>query len=379
MNKIPIKLKWNLRYTKLTSMILFGYLLPFVVWGQNESQANRYINAYKQYISADCPVEDSEIKHFVYFSRDRELIYNHPFLENEQFEGAQIMYAWKQLEPRKGQYDFSLVKEDYNYLLLFGKKLFIQLQDATFNSEYVSIPAYMLSKEYDGGAIYQRNDKGDPEGWVAKRWNDKVQERFALLLMALGKEFDGKIEGINLQETAIGVSQDYDSSFTPEQYVEAIMTNMVSMKKAFPESTTMQYANFMVGEWLPWEDHGYLKSIYEYGEEIGVGLGSPDLMVQRKAQLNHALAMMHEREYSVPLGIAIQDGNYLGKTGADPDYNELEGSPSNEHRNLVPLLHSFAKEFLKVSYMFWVNQEPYFAEDVLPCFTSNQLLNITIQ
>ncbi|GAL34706.1 hypothetical protein JCM19240_4256 [Vibrio maritimus] len=36
----------------------------------------------------------------------------------------------------------------------------------------------------------------------------------------------------------------------------------------------MQYANFMIGEWLPWEDKGYLKSIYEYGQQIGVGLGA---------------------------------------------------------------------------------------------------------
>lgn len=36
--------------------------------------------------------------------------------------------------------------------------------------------------------------------------------------------------------------------------------------------------------------------------------------------------------------------------------------------NVVPLLHAFAKDFLKVDYMFWVNQEPYFEEDVIPCF-----------
>ncbi|WP_233219145.1 hypothetical protein [Photobacterium sp. GB-27] len=34
---------------------------------------------------------------------------------------------------------------------------------------------------------------------------------------------------------------------------------MLSLKQAFPSSTTMQYANFVNGEWLPWEDKGYLK------------------------------------------------------------------------------------------------------------------------
>ena len=53
-----------------------------------------------------------------------------------------------------------------------------------------------------------------------------VQERLAKLLIALGNEFDGKIEGINFQESAIGVSAKYDTSFTPEIYVEALKTNM---------------------------------------------------------------------------------------------------------------------------------------------------------
>ena len=97
---------------------------------------------------------------------------------------------------------------------------------------------------------------------------------------------------------------------------------MLALKKAFPSSTTMIYANFIPGEWLPWNDKGYLRSIYQYGEEIGVGLGGPDLMVTRKGQLNHALAFMHEGQYTVPIGIAVQDGNYIGKTGADADYDE---------------------------------------------------------
>ncbi len=84
-------------------------------------------------------------------------------------------------------------------------------------------------------------------------------------------------------------------------------------------------------------------------------------MVRRKGQLNHALAMMHEHDYSVPLAIAVQDGNYIGQTGTT--------EVVDERQNIVPLLHAFARSFLKVDYMFWANQEPYFAEDVLPCFS----------
>jgi len=362
-------INYFLKNKKFLSIVLLGFFMTINVFGQGENPANRYIDAYKQYLDATCPIEVDSIKHFVYFARDREIMHNHPFLNMPRFVGAQIMYPWKQLEPEKGHYDFSIIQEDYDYLLSYGKKLFIQLQDATFNSKYVGIPSYLLTEEYDGGSARQFNDNGVAEGWVAKRWNPKVQNRFALLLEALGKLFDGKVEGINLQESAIGVSSEIDPTFIPEHYVKSLKINMLTLKKAFPQSTTMQYANFMPGEWLPWDDKGYLRSIYQYGQEIGVGLGGPDLMVQRKGQLNHSIAMMHEYDYTVPLGIAIQDGNYIGMTGADQDYNENVDNGLNGHENIVPLLHAFAKDFLHINYMFWAHQEPYFSKDVIPCLS----------
>lgn len=345
--------------------ILIVSIFTFIsakVHSQNwDDPSERYRDAHKKYLNATCPIEENSIKHFVYFSKDRDAVRNHPLLTIPQFSGAQIMYSWNELEPQKDQYNFLLILEDYEYLKSHGKKLFIQLQDVTFNPQRKAVPNYLLTKEYNGGAVIQVTDNGEPEGWVAKRWNVKVQERFALLLEALGGILDGKIEGINLQETAIGVSQKQDASFSTELYTKGVKINMLSLKKAFPLSTTMQYANFMPGEWLPWEDKGYLRSIYKYGEEIGVGLGGPDLMFTKKGQLNHALALMHESNYSVPLGVAIQDGNYIGKTNNE----EI----SKDRTNIVPQLHAFANDFLKVNYMFWVNQKPYFEEDVVSCFS----------
>lgn len=276
------------------------------------------------------------------------------------------MYSWREIETEKDQYDFSIIKEDYEYLKKYGKKLFIQLQDATFNPANKGIPEYLFTGEFDGGAARQYNDEGKQEGWVAKRWSPKLRARFEVLLQTLGKEFDGKIEGINLQETSIGITRKENPEFTEQGYVDGLKANMLAMKKSFPRSITMIYANFIPGEWLPWTDKGYMRSLYQYGEEIGVGLGAPDLMVKTKGQLNHAYAFMHEGNYTVPIGIAVQDGNYTGKTGADT-YTEED----KLRNNIVPLLHAFAKDFLHVRYMFWVNQMPYFKEDVMPCFPEN--------
>lgn len=341
-------------------------LCTFVHAQEKPNRSERYADAYKKYLGAACPIPADDIQHFAYFARDRESIVNHPFLFHPMFKGAQIMYSWKNFEPQKGQYDFSILKEDYEYLKKYGKKIFVQIQDVTFSPNYKALPDYLFANEYEGGAVMGYGDNGKPSGWVAKRWNGKVRERFALLLEALGKEFDGKIEGINLQETSIDVNPKIDSTFSEQAYVTGLKENMLALKKSFRKSITMIYANFIPGEWLPWNDKGHLRGIYRYGEEIGVGLGGPDLMVTRKGQLNHALALMHEGHYTVPLGIAVQDGNYVGKTGAHSDYDEAK---DKGRKNIVPLLHGFAKDFLKVRYMFWTIQEPFFKEDVMSCFS----------
>jgi len=329
-----------------------------------ENPADRYADAYRQFLDASCPLADGDVRHFMYVARDRGRLRGHAMLDEPRIAGAQVMYLWSALEPARDQYDFSAIEADLEFLQAHGKALFVQLQDATFFNLYQPAPAYLLSGEFDGGAVPQYNDDGDPEGWTVKRWNPAVQERFGKLLDALGRQFDGRIEGINLQESAIGVTAEQDPTFSPPAYAQALRHRMRALKSAFPRSVTMQYANFMPGEWLPWEDEGYLRGLYRYGDEIGVGLGGPDLMVRRRGQLNHTIAMMHEHDYSVPLGIAVQDGNYIGQTGAD---GAIADEIRRERRNLVPMLYEFARDFLRVDYLFWVDQAPYFEEDVLPC------------
>jgi hypothetical protein len=351
----------NLAFVASVALAL-GVSLQAVSAQAWDNPGDRYMDAHRKYADASCPIETGRISHFVYFARDREAVRDHALLTNDNFVGAQIMYPWRQLEPAEGEYDFSAIREDVDYLAAYGKRLFLQLQDASFTPNYKPVPDYLLGADFGGGAVPQYAENGNVEGWVAKRWDNRIQARFAALLNALGEEFDGEIEGINLQESAIGISAETDPSFSPARYAEGLKTNMRAMKAAFPVSTTMQYANFMPGEWLPWEDEGYLRSIYELGEEIGVGLGGPDLMFKRKGALNHTIAMMHEHDFTAPLGIAIQDGNYIGQTASD--------DVVQDRTNIVPILHAFANDFMKVDYMFWVDQEPYFEEDVLPCFSS---------
>jgi hypothetical protein len=306
---------------------------------------------------------------FVFFARERELLPNHPFLKIKRFEGAQITYSWKQLEPREDEYDFADIDADLKVLKEHNKKLWIQLQDTTFMPTRQAVPAYIMKgKEYNGGANPQYNEVDKIDGWVARRWDPAVQRRFHRLIVKLAERYDGIIAGINLQESAIGITEDGVSQapgFTYLGYRDAIKKNMLAMKQAFKMSVGMQYVNFMPGESLPEVDKGLMKSLFDYGEEIGVAVGAPDLMPKKPYQQAHAYKFMREKkkEGKLRMGVAVQDGNYFGETGA------AEPKPGESRRDIVPELANYAKEVLGASYVFWSIQEPYFSENVIPYFS----------
>ena len=302
--------------------------------------------------------------HYVFFNRDRERISDAAFLGTKAFEGAQLKYTWRELERGKDGYDFSDIERDLMFLNSKGKRLFIQLQDASFDPNIINVPRYLLNDaRYNGGADKQYGIPDDdetravPEGWVARRWDPAVQERFHRLLLALGKEFDGKVEGINLAETAVSFGESgrlFPKGFTPATYRDAIIANMRALKSAFPKSVTMQYANFMPGEWLPDKDRLYLRSVYERAMELKVGVGGPDLLPYKPGQMSHCYPLIRQCAGKVPTGIAVQDGNYTHK------------NPKSEQPVTISELVGFATEYLKVDYIFWCTQERFYSKDLIP-------------
>lgn len=283
-----------------------------------------------------------DLHHYIFYNLARDRIHEASFLNTERIEGAQIKYVWRDLETSKGVYDFSMVREDLEFLNAHGKRLFIQLQDVSFDKARLNVPDYLIhDPEYHGGLARQGG------GWMARRWDPAVQDRFAALLSALGKEFDGRVEGLNFAETSIDVdSASLPAGFTYDAYRDGIIANMKAAKRAFKRSTVMLYGNFMPGEWLPADDHGYLKSVYQAARELGVAVGGPDLIPNRRGQLNHSYPLIRAAQGFGKNGVAVQEGNY-----------EL-----NPFRKLV----DFAENYLGVHYVFWFPEEPYYSRDVLP-------------
>jgi hypothetical protein len=103
---------------------------------------------------------------------------------------------------------------------------------------------------------------------------------------------------------------------------------------------------------------GYLKSIYAYAKKIGVGVGGPDLMPHRKGQLNNSYPLIHDRDRSVPGGVAVQWGNY----------DQLV--PDTGLRITAREIHRFGRDYLRLDYIFWCTQEPSYSRDVIPYLES---------
>ena len=144
------------------------------------------------------PAWAAELHHYVFFNLDRERIHEPSFLETKAFDGAQIKYTWKQLEPEQDKYDFAMIQSDLDFLKTHGKRLFIQLQDVTFDPKTNCVPQYLTREaKYHGGVAQEYTDTSNTaQGCVARRWDAAVQERYAKLLSTLGQQFDGKIEGL---------------------------------------------------------------------------------------------------------------------------------------------------------------------------------------
>lgn len=308
------------------------------------------------------------IENYVFFNLDRQRIQEKTFLSCTNCTGAQLKYTWKELEPEKDRYRFEKIKQDLDFLTQYNKKLFIQLQDVTFDTSRVNVPQYILEDPfYNGGVAIQyittNNDSIiRQDGYVSRRWDPEVAGRFYKLLTELGTAFDGKIAGINLPETAVGFGETgklYPEGFTTESYRDAILAQMNALKISFPTSVVIQYANFMPGEWLPWDDKGYQASLYKTASESDIGMGGPDIKIYNKYQMNHSYKFLKEYTMVIPTGVAVQWGNYE------------EINPKTGKQVTIQEIYSFARNEIGLDFIFWSTQEPFYSKQVIPFLNSS--------
>jgi hypothetical protein len=290
-------------------------------------------------------------RNFLYTSSG-ELASKKAILSRPDIEGVQVVYNWKRLEKERGDYDFSAIEEDLAVAAAFGKKLFIQVQDRFFDENARNVPDYLLTDPaYGGGLARQFDNAGEGKpvgtGWVAMQWNAAVRGRYQRLLAALARQFDGRIYGINLPETAIDMAADSpNAGFSCDAYFAAEMENLAFARRVFSRSRVVQYVNFWPCEWN--DDRQYMSRIFAYAAANDVGLGGPDIVPGRKAQMDNSYRFFHRFKGRLPLvAMAIQEPT-LTYT------NPATGKPFTKRE-----FERFADDFLGVDIIFWSAESPW--------------------
>jgi hypothetical protein len=304
-----------------------------------------------------------EIKHFIYVGMDREQIHDSLFLNSEELTGAQIRYTWTMLEPSRDEYEFETIEKDLNFLAAHHKQLFIQLSDVTFDTQWIAVPKYLRRDSIcHGGANIQYEFPEDDEskaiqqGWVARRWDPAVRDRFKKLLQQLAKKFDGRIAGINLSETSVGFGKDKfrPPGFSYESYAEGIRDLMKAMKRSFVKSDCIIYANFMPGDFSEGRKADFLAGIYSFAAKEKVGIGGPDLLPYKYFQMKNSYPLIHQYSGTLVSGVAVQEGNYQ------------HINPKTKKQVTVKEIYDFAKDYLNLNYIFWCTEAPFYKRDVIP-------------
>lgn len=274
-----------------------------------------------------------------------------PLLDRPDIGGLQIVYSWKSLEPTKGRYDFSRIEGDLRYLDALHRKLFVQIQDRFFDPKARDIPAYLLNDPAYGGGLVSQSDNSEVHpggsGWAAEQWNPAVRARFQALLSALARQFDGRVMGVNLPETAIDIDRKHDKTgFTCGRYFDATLQTMKFAKSVFHRSYVVQYVNFWPCEWN--DDHHYMSRVFAFAERNAIGLGGPDIVPWKKGQMKNAYPFFHRYKGKLPLvAMAVQEPTLR--------YINPQTHKPFTHAEFI----AFGKDYLGANIIFWATRSPW--------------------
>lgn len=190
-------------------------------------------------------------------------------LNEPNIKGVQVRYFWSDLEPKKGQYDFSQIESDLAYLQASGKRLVAMVMERSFTLRKKPLPNYLLTTPvYNGGAAPSKN------GTIARLWERPVMDRLIALYQALGARFNNEpyFEAISVPETSPGFRGNNPPGYSPAKWASELKRGMTALKTAFPNTVVLQSANSLGGS-------TEIPGIIDHAYNIGIGVQGPDLYV----------------------------------------------------------------------------------------------------
>ena len=113
--------------------------------------------------------------------------------------------------------------------------------------------------------------------------------------------------GVNLPESSADVDTKNDKTgFTCDRYFEATLENIAFARKVFSKSHVVQYTNFWPCEWD--NDRKYMSRAFEFAKRNRIGLGGPDIVPYKKAQMKNSYPFFNRYKGQLSLvAMAIQE------------------------------------------------------------------------
>lgn len=167
-------------------------------------------------------------------------------------KGVNIRPFWGQLEPSQGVYNFDLIDEALAILEPAGKKLWVMIQTAKFNTSSSSLfpaflPSYLNNATYDGGGYAQLKSTGKYD-LVVKLWNANVITRKVALISALHARYasNPNVQGFIAAESALGLVSG-EAGYTPSAFVTQLVRLFTLGRAAAPSKHLMMLLNYISG------------------------------------------------------------------------------------------------------------------------------------
>lgn len=270
------------------------------------------------------------------------------------FRGVVIRYTWPELEPQKDMYDFSAIENHLTELASRNKQLIVLLETKSFNLTKEIVPDYIKTTPIYEGGIFPIGAYGSKitKGYNIKMWNSYVQGRLRALIRNMGQHFNihPNFEGFGLTETAMGTPIEPLTTSQTDAFYGNLMILNQRMRYRFPNTMTFQFVNY---------PRSILETYVNSLQTMGSALGAPDVFPDEPG-LNFPGSQYSprglytyypERAGLMPLAIQIEEPNYLN--------TRLDGTG---HQPSIGELLTFARDTLKVNYLFWTRTPEYYTK-----------------
>jgi hypothetical protein len=268
--------------------------------------------------------------------------------------GLQVRYSWRELEPVKGNYDFTSVDKLLAELAAQKKRLVILLQIKSFDADpaYSPVPEYAKGAAYSGGIFAFSNvNKTVIRGYGTKLWNQNIYDRMVALVEKLGQRYNSNpyFEGIGFSESAFGQPYPKNSILLADsvKFYDNVIGLNRQLRTSFPNTMTYQFTNY---------PRNVLEKFVSNFKELGIALGGPDIFLTDKGLQTTAppKGIYHyypELSGIVPLAPSIQHQNFRNTQHDGKGYQPT-----------LPQLLSFARDTLKANYLFWTRDQDFYPQ-----------------